>query len=62
MIKSCITYAEIKKDIEPLHLKELVRTPSEAKVANKKREITAPTVDEINCYLSVQTVRSFHLL
>ena len=47
LIKSCITYAEIKKDIEPLHLKELVRTPSEAKVANKKREITAPTVEEV---------------
>lgn len=47
LIKSCITFAEIKKDIEPLHLKELVRTPSEAKVANKKREITAPTVEEV---------------
>ena len=48
LIKSCITYAEIKKDIEPLHLKELIRTPSEAKVANKKREIIAPTIEEIN--------------
>lgn len=48
LIKSCITYAEIKKDIEPLHLKELVKTPSEARVAKKKKEIIAPTIEEIN--------------
>lgn len=48
LIKKCIRYAEVKKDIEPLNLDVTVKMPSEANVAVKKKEINVPTVEEMN--------------
>ncbi|MBD5509015.1 MAG: site-specific integrase [Lachnospiraceae bacterium] len=47
LIKTCVRYAEAKKDIEPLYLEVTVKTPSEANVAVKKKEIKIPSADEV---------------
>lgn len=51
LITKCLRYAEVKKDIAPLYLDITVKTPSEANVAVKKREIKAPTVEDVNFIL-----------
>ena len=48
LIKKCLRYAEVKKDIEPLNLDVTVKMPSEASVAIKRKEISVPTVEEVN--------------
>ena len=48
LIKKCLRYAEVKKEIEPLNLDITVKMPSEANVAVKKKEINVPTVEEVN--------------
>lgn len=47
LIKTCVQYAEAKKDIKPLYLKVTVTTPSEANVAVKKKEISVPSTEEV---------------
>lgn len=47
LIKTCVRYAEAKKDIEPLFLDVTVKTPSEANVSVKKKEISIPSADEV---------------
>lgn len=47
LIKTCVRYAEAKKDIEPLFLEVTVKTPSEANVSVKKKEISIPSADEV---------------
>lgn len=47
LIKTCVQYAEAKKDIEPLYLKVTVTTPSEANVSVKKKEISIPSAEEV---------------
>lgn len=47
LIKTCIRYAEAKKDIEPMYLQVTVTTPSEANVSVKKKEIQAPSVEDV---------------
>ena len=47
LIKKCVSYGEIRKDIPILHLKELIKVPSEANVAHKRKEISVPTVEEV---------------
>lgn len=47
LIKTCIRYAEAKKDIEPMYLQVTVTTPSEANVSIKKKEIQAPSVEDV---------------
>lgn len=48
LIKKCIQYAEVKKDINPLYLSVTVTTPSEANVSVKKKDISVPTIEEMN--------------
>lgn len=48
LIKKCLRYAEVKKEIEPLNLDITVKIPSEANVAIKKKAICVPTVEEVN--------------
>lgn len=47
LIKTCVRYAEAKKDIEPLFLDVTVKTPSEANVSVKKKEISIPSAEEV---------------
>lgn len=47
LIKTCIRYAEAKKDIEPMYLQVTVTTPSEANVSVKKKKIQVPSVEEV---------------
>jgi len=47
LIKKCVLYGEIRKDIPALHLKELIKVPSESNVAHKRKEISVPTVEEV---------------
>ncbi len=51
LITKCLRYAEVKKDIAPLYLDVTVKVPSEANVAVKKKNIIAPTVEELNFIL-----------
>lgn len=46
LIKMCVTYAEIKKDIQPLYLKELCHVPSDEHIAHEPWDINVPTVKE----------------
>ncbi len=48
LIVKCLRYAEVKKDVQPLYLDVTVKTPSESNVAVKKKDIKAPTIDDIN--------------
>lgn len=48
LIKKCLRFAEVKKDIEPLNLDITVKMPSEANVSVKKKEISVPTVEEMD--------------
>lgn len=48
LIKKCLRYAEVKKDIEPLNLDITVKMPSESNVSIKKKEISVPTVKEMD--------------
>lgn len=47
LIKTCVQYAEAKKDIKPLYLKVTVTTPSEANVSVKKKDISIPSAEEV---------------
>lgn len=47
LIKTCVQYAEAKKDIKPLYLKVTVTTPSEANVSVKKKEISVPSAEDV---------------
>ena len=47
LIKKSVSYGEIRQDIPILHLKELIKVPSEANVAHKKKEISVPDVQEV---------------
>lgn len=47
LIKKCVSYGEIRQDIPVLHLKELIKAPSESNVAHKKKDISVPTIDEV---------------
>lgn len=46
IVKMCISYAEIKKDIEPLYLTQTCHVPKEEHVAHEPREINVPTAEE----------------
>lgn len=48
LIVKCLHYAEVKKDIQPLYLDVTVKTPSESNVAIKRKDIKAPSVEDIN--------------
>lgn len=47
LIKTCVRYAEAKKDIEPMYLRVTVTTPSEANVSVKKKKIQVPSAEEM---------------
>lgn len=47
LIKRCVAIGEIKNDINPMHLQLTVKTPSESNVANKKKTISVPSVEDI---------------
>lgn len=46
IIKMCVEYAEIKKDIEPLFLAKSCHIPTSEHVAHQPRKIHVPTVEE----------------
>lgn len=58
LMKDCINYAEVKKDIKPLYLKSLVNMPAEANVAKKKKKISVPTTEEVN-YIYEETFSTY---
>lgn len=47
LIKRCVSIGEIKGDIKPLHLQLTVKTPSESNVAHKKKNISVPSIEDI---------------
>ena len=47
LIKRCVAIGEIKNDINPMHLQLTVKTPSESKVAHKKKIIAVPSIEDI---------------
>ena len=47
LIKRCVAIGEIKNDINPMHLQLTVKTPSESKVAHKKKTIAVPSIEDI---------------
>lgn len=47
LIKRCVAIGEIKGDIAPLYLQLTVKTPSESKVAHKKKNIPVPSKEDM---------------
>lgn len=47
LIKRCVAIGEIRGDINHLHLQLTVKTPSESKVAHKKKNIPVPSEEDM---------------